>query len=59
MSEQKKFLVKGVFNGRSINIRENAYSPKQAKFKAALDYKVFGKKVGGFIKSKNIKVVEV
>ena len=51
---KQKFRVFGKYEGRMINLMENAYSPKQAKLQAAFHSNVTGKDIRKFIKSKEI-----
>ena len=57
MAEEKKYSVKGKYEGQDIDIIIFAYSDKQAKFKAGLDYGIYGKRLGEFIKSSSIRVL--
>lgn len=52
---EKKYLVKGTFQGRNIEEIVFANSIKQAKLKGAFSSGYGGAKVGEFIRSKKIK----
>ena len=56
MATENKYKVKGIYEGKKIDAVVNAYSARQAKFKASLESGFFGDKVGGFINSSKVRV---
>lgn len=50
MAEQSRYWVYGNFDGKRIDIQIDAYSERQAKFKAAIDYGYGGGRLAGFMK---------
>ena len=55
--KKKLYIIQGDFKGMWIESRESAYSPKQAKLKAAFHNKLSGGEIREFIKNKGIKVI--
>lgn len=58
VSKLKDYKVTGEFQNRRIDVKVDAFSSKQAKFKAGLKSKAFSKDLGKFMKSSKIKVRE-
>lgn len=57
MAEEKKYLVKGSYEGQELDEIVYAYSDKQAKFKAGITNGINGQRLSEFMCSSKIRAV--
>lgn len=57
MAEEKKYQVKGTYEGQELDEIVYAYSDKQAKFKAGIQNGINGQRLSGFMRDTKIKAI--